>query len=71
MPSADPPTKPIHAATLTPAPLPVPPQQAAGKQRRPAGGQAEARFEQLVEQYKRKILGGPRGTPKRSKWFES
>ncbi|XP_025071216.1 RNA-binding protein 28 [Alligator sinensis] len=46
-------------------------QQAAGKQRRPAGGQAEARFEQLVEQYKRKILGGPRGTPKRSKWFES
>uniref|UniRef100_A0A8C8RG49 RNA binding motif protein 28 n=1 Tax=Pelusios castaneus TaxID=367368 RepID=A0A8C8RG49_9SAUR len=49
------------------------PQQALGKRRRPAGGRAEARFDQLVEQYKRKILGSPQGAPavKRSKWFES
>nr|XP_060632258.1 RNA-binding protein 28 [Anolis sagrei ordinatus] len=43
------------------------------KQRRARGSQAEARFEQLVEQYKRRILGSGRsGLPaKRGKWFES
>ncbi|XP_038230157.1 RNA-binding protein 28 isoform X1 [Dermochelys coriacea] len=51
----------------------VAPKQAPGKRRRPAGGQAEARFDQLVEQYKRKILGSAQSAPgaKRSKWFES
>uniref|UniRef100_A0A8B9Q090 RNA binding motif protein 28 n=1 Tax=Apteryx owenii TaxID=8824 RepID=A0A8B9Q090_APTOW len=49
----------------------VAPMQAAAK--RPAGSKAEARFSQLVEQYKRKILGSSDGAPaaKRSKWFES
>ncbi|KFV79658.1 RNA-binding protein 28, partial [Struthio camelus australis] len=49
----------------------VAPTQAASK--RPAGSKAEARFSQLVEQYKRKILGSSDGAPaaKRSKWFES
>ncbi|XP_067325536.1 RNA-binding protein 28 [Anolis sagrei] len=43
------------------------------KQRQARGSQAEARFEQLVEQYKRRILGSGRsGLPaKRGKWFES
>ncbi|XP_053894501.1 RNA-binding protein 28 [Malaclemys terrapin pileata] len=51
----------------------VAPRQAPGKRRRPAGGHAEARFDQLVEQYKRKILGSAPSAPgaKRSKWFES
>ncbi|NXG39616.1 RBM28 protein, partial [Dromaius novaehollandiae] len=49
----------------------VAPTQAAS--RRPAGSKAEARFSQLVEQYKRKILGSSGAAPaaKRSKWFES
>ncbi|XP_075772847.1 RNA-binding protein 28 isoform X2 [Pelodiscus sinensis] len=49
------------------------PKQAPRARRRPDGGQAEARFNQLVEQYKRKILGSPQSAPgaKRSKWFES
>uniref|UniRef100_A0A8C0J317 RNA binding motif protein 28 n=1 Tax=Chelonoidis abingdonii TaxID=106734 RepID=A0A8C0J317_CHEAB len=43
------------------------------QRRRPVGGRAEARFDQLVEQYKRKILGSAPCAPgaKRSKWFES
>uniref|UniRef100_A0A8D2LUB7 RNA binding motif protein 28 n=1 Tax=Varanus komodoensis TaxID=61221 RepID=A0A8D2LUB7_VARKO len=43
------------------------------KTRRAGRSQAEARFEQLVEQYKRRILGtGGRALPaQRSKWFES
>lgn len=45
----------------------VPPTQA----RRREGGGAEARFSELVERYKRKILGSDRPAPKRSKWFES
>nr|XP_048678025.1 RNA-binding protein 28 isoform X1 [Caretta caretta] len=51
----------------------VAPRQAPGKRQRSAGSQAEARFDQLVEQYKRKILGGTQSAPgaKRSKWFES
>nr|XP_032650083.1 RNA-binding protein 28 [Chelonoidis abingdonii] len=51
----------------------VAPRQAPGKRRRPVGGRAEARFDQLVEQYKRKILGSAPCAPgaKRSKWFES
>lgn len=41
-------------------------------QRKPGGaGGAEARFSELVERYKRKILGSDAPTPKRSKWFES
>ncbi|XP_077196714.1 RNA-binding protein 28 isoform X2 [Paroedura picta] len=51
------------------------PKQAPKKQRRRAGSsRAEARFEQLVEQYKRKILGGGGRSAlpaKRGKWFES
>uniref|UniRef100_A0A8D0G0C3 RNA binding motif protein 28 n=1 Tax=Sphenodon punctatus TaxID=8508 RepID=A0A8D0G0C3_SPHPU len=41
--------------------------------RRPPGGQAEDRFQQLVEQYKRKILGTGKSPSraKRGKWFES
>ncbi|TFK00871.1 actin-binding Rho-activating protein-like [Platysternon megacephalum] len=51
----------------------VAPRQAPGKRRRAAGGRAEARFDQLVEQYKRKILGSAPSASgaKRSKWFES
>ncbi|CAM5086501.1 unnamed protein product [Eretmochelys imbricata] len=51
----------------------VAPRQAPGKRQRSAGSQAEARFDQLVEQYKRKILGSTQSAPgaKRSKWFES
>ncbi|KAM9171944.1 LOW QUALITY PROTEIN: RNA-binding protein 28 [Pangshura tecta] len=51
----------------------VAPRQAPGKRRGPVGGRAEARFDQLVEQYKRKILGSALSAPgaKRSKWFES
>ncbi|XP_056197610.1 RNA-binding protein 28 [Falco biarmicus] len=41
------------------------------KQRRREGGGSEARFSELVERYKRKILGSDAPTPKRSKWFES
>ncbi|XP_074832778.1 RNA-binding protein 28 isoform X2 [Carettochelys insculpta] len=49
------------------------PRQAPGERQGPAGGQAEAHFQQLVQQYKRKILGSPDSVPgaKRSKWFES
>ncbi|KAM6184310.1 RNA-binding protein 28-like, partial [Sarcoramphus papa] len=39
--------------------------------RRREGGGAEARFSELVERYKRKILGSDPPAPKRSKWFES
>ncbi|KAH1186733.1 RNA-binding protein 28 [Mauremys mutica] len=51
----------------------VAPRQVPGKRRGPVGGRAEARFDQLVEQYKRKILGSAPSAPgaKRSKWFES
>uniref|UniRef100_A0A8C4VDR8 RNA binding motif protein 28 n=1 Tax=Gopherus evgoodei TaxID=1825980 RepID=A0A8C4VDR8_9SAUR len=51
----------------------VAPRQAPGKRRKLVGGRAEARFDQLVEQYKRKILGSAPSAPgaKRSKWFES
>ncbi|XP_049670165.1 RNA-binding protein 28 [Accipiter gentilis] len=41
------------------------------QQRRREGGGAEARFSELVERYKRKILGSDPPAPKRSKWFES
>ncbi|XP_075064622.1 RNA-binding protein 28 [Mixophyes fleayi] len=42
------------------------------KKRKQPWSQAETRFNQLVEQYKRKILGKPSTTApaKRSKWFE-
>ncbi|XP_072712630.1 RNA-binding protein 28 [Ciconia boyciana] len=40
-------------------------------QRQRGGGGAEARFSELVERYKRKILGSDPPAPKRSKWFES
>nr|XP_016854094.1 PREDICTED: RNA-binding protein 28 [Anolis carolinensis] len=55
-------------------PSPEEPRQAPKKkQRRVRGSRAEARFEQLVEQYKRRILvSGQSGLPaKRGKWFES
>ncbi|XP_069317648.1 RNA-binding protein 28 isoform X1 [Eulemur rufifrons] len=37
------------------------------------GNKSETRFNQLVEQYKQKLLGPSKGTPlaKRSKWFDS
>ncbi|KAK2501203.1 hypothetical protein MC885_008679 [Smutsia gigantea] len=37
------------------------------------GNKTEIRFNQLVEQYKQKLLGPSKGTPlvKRSKWFDS
>ncbi|NXW25669.1 RBM28 protein, partial [Circaetus pectoralis] len=41
------------------------------QRRRREGGGAEARFSELVERYKRKILGSDPPAPKRSKWFES
>ncbi|XP_042325887.1 RNA-binding protein 28 [Sceloporus undulatus] len=49
------------------------PKQVPKKKRQAGRNQSEARFEQLVEQYKRKILGGgPNALPaKRGKWFES
>ncbi|XP_040199149.1 RNA-binding protein 28 [Rana temporaria] len=42
------------------------------KKQQPKRNQAETRFNQLVEQYKRKILGKPNAAApvKRSKWFE-
>ncbi|XP_050808684.1 RNA-binding protein 28 isoform X2 [Gopherus flavomarginatus] len=51
----------------------VAPRQVPGKRRKLVRGRAEARFDQLVEQYKRKILGSAPSAPgaKRSKWFES
>ncbi|KAM9634934.1 RNA-binding protein 28 isoform 1-T2 [Morphnus guianensis] len=48
----------------------VAPTQAQQRWRREGGG-AEARFSELVERYKRKILGSDPPAPKRSKWFES
>ncbi|XP_038608803.1 RNA-binding protein 28 [Tachyglossus aculeatus] len=40
--------------------------------RKAKGNQSEARFNQLVEQYKRKILGNPKAAlGKKSKWFDS
>uniref|UniRef100_A0A8C0QNK2 RNA binding motif protein 28 n=1 Tax=Chelonoidis abingdonii TaxID=106734 RepID=A0A8C0QNK2_CHEAB len=64
---------PTHRGGCAPRPRPLCPSQAPGKRRRPVGGRAEARFDQLVEQYKRKILGSAPCAPgaKRSKWFES
>ncbi|XP_063782760.1 RNA-binding protein 28 [Pseudophryne corroboree] len=46
--------------------------EAPSKKKKPHWSQAEARFNQLVEQYKRKILGKPSSSApaKRSKWFE-
>ncbi|XP_053261873.1 RNA-binding protein 28 isoform X1 [Podarcis raffonei] len=49
------------------------PKQAPRKHPRGKRSQAETRFEQLVEQYKRKILGGGNkaaASARRSKWFE-
>uniref|UniRef100_A0ACB8FL62 Uncharacterized protein n=1 Tax=Sphaerodactylus townsendi TaxID=933632 RepID=A0ACB8FL62_9SAUR len=63
------PSHPPRQEKILGAPTQVP------KKRRPArGSRAEARFEQLVEQYKRRILGaaGRGALPvKRGKWFES
>uniref|UniRef100_F6PLL6 RNA-binding protein 28 n=2 Tax=Ornithorhynchus anatinus TaxID=9258 RepID=F6PLL6_ORNAN len=40
--------------------------------RKAKGNQSEARFNQLVEQYKQKILGNPKAAlGKKSKWFDS
>ncbi|XP_062990520.1 RNA-binding protein 28 [Elgaria multicarinata webbii] len=49
------------------------PERVPKRKRRAGPSQAEARFEQLVEQYKRKILGsGGSALPaKRGKWFDS
>uniref|UniRef100_A0A5F4VXR7 RNA-binding protein 28 n=1 Tax=Callithrix jacchus TaxID=9483 RepID=A0A5F4VXR7_CALJA len=50
-------------------------QQLASKQvsRKTKGNKSETRFNQLVEQYKQKLLGPSKGAPlaKRSKWFDS
>ncbi|KAJ7329403.1 hypothetical protein JRQ81_015577 [Phrynocephalus forsythii] len=48
-------------------------QQQQQQQQRAGGNQAEVRFEQLVEQYKRKILGGGQSArpARRGKWFDS
>ncbi|KAM9292492.1 LOW QUALITY PROTEIN: RNA-binding protein 28 [Morus bassanus] len=46
----------------------APPPQA---QRQRGAGGAEARFSELVERYKRKILGSDPPAPKRGKWFQS
>ncbi|KAM7056826.1 LOW QUALITY PROTEIN: RNA-binding protein 28 [Acridotheres tristis] len=40
-------------------------------QRRGGSGGAEARFQELVERYKRKILGSSPPTARKGKWFES
>ncbi|XP_072258045.1 RNA-binding protein 28 [Pyxicephalus adspersus] len=52
--------------------LKAPERQAPSKKQPPRRDQAETRFNQLVEQYKRKILGKPNTAvpAKRSKWFE-
>ncbi|XP_059027757.1 RNA-binding protein 28 [Mustela lutreola] len=49
----------------------LPPKQALGKKAK--GNKTEIRFNQLVEQYKQKLLGPSKGAPlaKRSKWFDS
>ncbi|XP_054845351.1 RNA-binding protein 28 isoform X2 [Eublepharis macularius] len=49
------------------------PRQVPKKQRQARGSRGEAHFEQLVEQYKRKILGTSKSSlpAKRGKWFES
>ncbi|NWZ58381.1 RBM28 protein, partial [Haliaeetus albicilla] len=49
----------------------APTQVGTRRARRREGGGAEARFSELVERYKRKILGSDPPAPKRSKWFES
>uniref|UniRef100_A0A8D0E4H1 RNA binding motif protein 28 n=1 Tax=Salvator merianae TaxID=96440 RepID=A0A8D0E4H1_SALMN len=46
------------------------PKQVPKKKRRAGRGRAEVHFEQLVEQYKRRILGQGALPAKRSKWFE-
>ncbi|XP_062347479.1 RNA-binding protein 28 isoform X2 [Cinclus cinclus] len=50
--------------------LRLPPHQSQQRRRGSPGG-AEARFQELVERYKRKILGTNPPTARRSKWFES
>ncbi|XP_032725757.1 RNA-binding protein 28 [Lontra canadensis] len=49
----------------------LPPKQALRKKAK--GNKTEIRFNQLVEQYKQKLLGPSKGAPlaKRSKWFDS
>ncbi|XP_077915666.1 RNA-binding protein 28 isoform X3 [Halichoerus grypus] len=49
----------------------LPSKQAPGKKAK--GNKTEIRFNQLVEQYKQKLLGPSKGVPlaKRSKWFDS
>ncbi|XP_053114072.1 RNA-binding protein 28 [Hemicordylus capensis] len=55
--------------------LPGAPKQAPKRNSRAGRSRAEAHFEQLVEQYKRKLLGGSGSKnalpAKKSKWFES
>ncbi|XP_064589507.1 RNA-binding protein 28 [Zonotrichia leucophrys gambelii] len=69
---AQPPPKPPKApkASRRREKLRVPPPQ--GQRRRRGGpGGAEARFQELVERYKRKILGSNPPTARGAKWFES
>ncbi|XP_054150069.1 RNA-binding protein 28 [Melozone crissalis] len=69
---AQPPPKPPKApkASRRREKLRVPPPQ--GQRRRRGGpGGAEARFQELVERYKRKILGSDPPTARGGKWFES
>ncbi|KAM4782227.1 LOW QUALITY PROTEIN: RNA-binding protein 28 [Cyanocitta cristata] len=69
---AQPPPKPPKApkASRRREKLRVPPPQSQRRRRGGPGG-AEARFQELVERYKRKILGSDAPTARGGKWFES
>lgn len=61
--------KPQHSQRRVEKP---PIKQASAKKKKPTLNKAETRFNQLVEQYKKKILGNPKAATagKRSKWFD-
>uniref|UniRef100_A0A8U7NDK9 RNA binding motif protein 28 n=1 Tax=Corvus moneduloides TaxID=1196302 RepID=A0A8U7NDK9_CORMO len=69
---AQPPPKPPKApkASRRREKLRAPPPQSQRRRRGGPGG-AEARFQELVERYKRKILGSNPPTARGGKWFES
>ncbi|XP_014746237.1 PREDICTED: RNA-binding protein 28 [Sturnus vulgaris] len=69
---AQPPPKPPKApkASRRREKLRVLPPQSQRRRRGGSGG-AEARFQELVERYKRKILGSSPPTARKGKWFES
>ncbi|XP_078533900.1 RNA-binding protein 28 [Lissotriton helveticus] len=61
--------KPQHSQRRVEKP---PMKQASAKKKKPTLNKAETRFNQLVEQYKKKILGNPKAATAgmRSKWFD-